>query len=144
MTLKNRFFTLAKKHKLAVVLLAFESIGSAILTAIFVAGVIADYQVRPEIVVTHIPDYIALGAIFLLATLMFFFITRQLMFSKRWARSAAVFAQLIQIAIAWNSFTGDSLGYFFGGWLIVTSAASLYLLFSKDVIEATVEKIDRE
>ena len=144
MSLKNRFFTLAKKHKMAVVLLALESIGSAVLTLIFIAGVFSDYQVRPEIVLTHIPDYIALGSIFLLATLMFFFITRQLLFSKRWARSAAVFAQLIQLAIAWNSFTGDSLGFVFGGWLIATSALSLYLLFSKDVIEATVEKIDRD
>jgi hypothetical protein len=144
MTLKNRFFTLAKKHKLAVVLLSLESIGSAILTAIFIAGIVSDFQVRPEIVLSHIADYVALCAIFLLATLMFFFITRQLVYSKRWARSAAVFAQLIQIAIAWNSFTGDPLGYFFGGWLIATSASALYFLFSKDVIEATVEKIDRD
>lgn len=144
MTLKNRYFALAKKHQIAVAVLLLEAIGTAVTTAIFIAGVISDSQVRSQIFTTHIPDYIALIAIFVLSTLMIFFIARQLLFRKRWARSAAMFVQLIQIAIAWNSFTGDQLGYLFGGWLAGTAGIGLYVLFSKEVIDSTTEKVDRE
>ena len=144
MTLKKRFLALAKKHQIAVVVLLLETFGSALTTLLAIAGVALDFSRRPEIVQTRIPSYLFLIAIFIATTLLIYFITRQLIFCKRWARSAAVFVQAIQIAIAWNSFSGDLQGKLVGVWLIATAAIALYVLFSNDVINATTEKIDRE
>ena len=144
MTLKNRFLALAKKHRIAVVILLLEALGAALTTAVFVAGTIVDSITKPEIVSVSLGGYIAIDLIFLAATLVAFFTARQLIFQKRWARSSAVYWQLIQIALAWNSFTGDVLGYFFGGWLAGSAGVALYFLFSKEVIDGTAEKIDRE
>ena len=144
MTLKNRFLALAKKHRIAVVVLLLEAFGAAFSTAVFIAGTIVDAFSKREIFAKSFGGYLTIDAIFLLATVLAFFTARQLVFQKRWARSSAVYWQLIQIAIAWNSFTGDVLGYFIGGWLAGSAGVGLYVLFSKDVIEATTEKIDRD
>ncbi len=144
MTLKKRFLALAKKHQIAVVVLLLETFGSAATTLLAIVGVALDYSRRPEIVKTHIPDYLFLILIFIATTLVNFFITRQLVMCKRWARSAAVFVQAIQIAIAWNSFSGDLQGKVVGVWLIASAAVGLYTLLSNDVINATIEKIDRD
>lgn len=144
MTLKNRFFALAKKHQIAVVVLLLESFGAIITTLAFAAGTISDLTSNPNHVAILLGADISLIAIFALAAASVIFISRQLVFGKRWARSAAVFWQLIQIAIAWNSFTGDSAGMAVGAWLVITAAVGTYFLFSKDVIAGTTEKVDRD
>ena len=55
-----------------------------------------------------------------------------------------MFWQLIQIAIAWNSFTGEVTGYYFGVWLLATAFIGLYFLFNKTVVEQTTEQVDRD
>lgn len=142
--MKNRFLTLAKKHQTAVVVLLVESLGVAITTLLFALGLILDANRNPKHFALIAGADISLVAIFGATTAMAIFITRQLAMRKRWARSAAVFWQLIQIAIAWNSFSGDLLGVLFGLWLAGSAVVGLYFLFTKDVIEGTTEKIDRE
>lgn len=90
------------------------------------------------------PTLFALIAIFLLATTLLFFVARQLVFKKRWARSAAFFWQLIQLSVAWNSFSGEFANFYIGGYLVVSSIVTIYFLFTKRVIEETQEAVDRD
>ena len=55
---------------------------------------------------------------------------------KRWARSAGVFWQLIQIAIALGTFEASLLG---GFAIALPSLAVLLTLFSSEVVKATSE-----
>jgi len=55
---------------------------------------------------------------------------------KRWARSAGVFWQLIQIAIALGTFEASLLG---GFAIALPSLAVLFTLFSSEVVKATSE-----
>lgn len=55
---------------------------------------------------------------------------------KRWARSAGVFWQLIQIAIALGTFEASLLG---GFAIALPSLAVLFTLFSAGVVKATSE-----
>jgi len=53
---------------------------------------------------------------------------------KRWARSAGVFWQLIQVAIALGTFEASLLG---GFAIALPSLAVLFTLFSSEVVKAT-------
>ena len=55
---------------------------------------------------------------------------------KRWARSAGVFWQLIQLAIALGTFEASLLG---GFAIALASLAVLFTLFSSEVVKATSE-----
>jgi len=55
---------------------------------------------------------------------------------KRWARSAGVFWQLIQLAIALGTFEASLLG---GFAIALPSLAVLFTLFSSEVVKATSE-----
>jgi hypothetical protein len=136
MTLKARFLALAWQLRVAVMVIFAEAFATALVAIFFIVGLILDAKLLGAM--------IALCVMFAGTAAFVFFIARQLMFKKRWARSAAVFWQLIQLAVAWNSFTGEITGYFFGAWLIITAAAALYFLFTKVVVEETQEQIDRE
>lgn len=136
MTLKARFLALAWQLRLAVMVIFLEALATAAVALFFAFGLITDAKLLGAM--------IALTAIISATAAFLFFISRQLIFRKRWARSAAVFWQLIQIAIAWNSFTGEVTGYFFGGWLVATAVVSLLLLFNPTVVAITDEQIDRE
>jgi hypothetical protein len=57
---------------------------------------------------------------------------------RRWARSAGVFWQLVQLAIASGSFSGQFGSQAIGWSLIVPSVLVLALLFSKKVVAATM------
>ena len=65
--------------------------------------------------------------------------TRGLLKHARWSRSAIVFWQTCQLAVAWGSFTGPgaSTGYWVGIALVVVSLAALALAFSKPVLDRT-------
>lgn len=78
------------------------------------------------------------------ATAWVLFVAYSLTRGKRWARSAALFWQLVQLAIATGSFTGQ-FGSLWIGWSIAApSAAVLMLLFSKKVVAATLAGLDPE
>ena len=136
MTLKKRFSALVWQLKIAIIILAIEASIMALVSSTFLLNI----AYAPK----SVPTLVALFAIFVAAALLLFFVIRQLTFKKRWARSAAFFWQLIQLAVAWNSFTGQWANYAIGGYLVVTSLATIYFLFTKPVIEETQEKIDRE
>ena len=136
MTLKARFLALAWQLRLAVIVIFLEASATAGVALFFAFGLITDAKLLGAM--------IALTVIISATAAFLFFIARQLVFRKRWARSAAVFWQLIQIAIAWNSFTGEATGYFFGIWLLTTAVSGLSLLFHPVVVASTDEQIDRE
>jgi O-antigen/teichoic acid export membrane protein len=113
-----------------------EALATSVVAVFFVVALFTD----AKLVGTLIALCVVIGG----TAAFLFFVSRQLVYRKRWARSAAVFWQLIQIAIAWNSFTGEVLGYYFGVWLLVTAFVALYFLFNRRVVELTDEQIDRD
>jgi hypothetical protein len=136
MTLKARFLALAWQLRVAVGVIFAEALATSVVAVFFVVALVTD----AKLVGTLIALCVVIGG----TAAFLFFVSRQLVYRKRWARSAAVFWQLIQIAIAWNSFTGEVLGYYFGVWLLVTAFVALYFLFNKRVVELTDEQIDRD
>ena len=87
---------------------------------------------------------VALFALVAAATVWVFFIARGLWRGKRWARSGALFWQLVQLSVASASFSGQFGNAVIGWSLIVPSVLVLALVFSKPVVEATMAQIDRE
>ncbi len=136
MTLKQRFKALVWQLKIAIMLLTLEA---SILGLVSLSAIPGGF-----ITLKDAPTLFALIAIFLLATLLLFFVARQLVFKKRWARSAAFFWQLIQLSVAWNSFSGEWANYFIGGYLVISSLATIYFLFTKAVVDETQEQVDKE
>ncbi len=136
MTLKARFLALAWQLRVAVMVIFVEALATSGVALFFVFGLLTD----AKLVASLIAICVVVGGT---ATYLFF-VARQLVFRKRWARSAAMFWQLIQIAIAWNSFTGEVTGYYFGVWLLGTAFVGLYFVFNKTVVEQTTEQVDRD
>jgi O-antigen/teichoic acid export membrane protein len=136
MTQKARFLALAWQLRVAVMVIFAEALATSVVAVFFVVALVTD----AKLVGTLIALCVVIGG----TSAFLFFVSRQLVYRKRWARSAAVFWQLIQIAIAWNSFTGEVLGYYFGVWLLVTAFVALYFLFNRRVVELTDEQIDRD
>ena len=87
---------------------------------------------------------VALFALVAAATVWVFFISRGLWRGKRWARSGALFWQLVQLSVASASFSGQFGNAVIGWSLIVPSVLVLALVFSKSVVKATMAQIDRE
>jgi hypothetical protein len=86
----------------------------------------------------------ALFAIVAAAAAAVFFIAIALSRGKRWARSAAVFWQLVQLSVAAGSFTGETPNAAIGWALIVPSAVVMILLFRNEVIDATMREVDKD
>ena len=87
---------------------------------------------------------VALFALVAAASAWVIFIGFGLRKGKRWARSAGVFWQLIQLAVASASFSGQFGSQAIGWGLILPSVWVLILLFSKKVVAATLENTDEE
>jgi len=87
---------------------------------------------------------LALFGLIAAASAAIFAIARSLMAGKRWARSAALFWQLVQLSIAAGSFTGETPNVVIGWALILVSASVLILLFRKEVIAATMQQVDKD
>ena len=87
---------------------------------------------------------VALFALVAAATVWLFFIAVGLWRGKRWARSAALFWQLIQLSVASASFGGQFGNAAIGWSLIVPSLLVLVLVFTKSVVKATMAQMDRE
>jgi len=64
------------------------------------------------------------------------FAGRAILRGKRWARSAGIFWQLIQLAIASGTFEASLL---YGYAIAIPSLALLFTLFTKTVVKATSE-----
>lgn len=64
------------------------------------------------------------------------FAGRAILRGKRWARSAGIFWQLIQLAIASGTFEASLL---YGYAIAIPSFAVLFTLFTKTVVKATSE-----
>ena len=136
MSLKARFLALAWQLRVAVMVIFAEGLATSAVALYFLFGLVTDAKL--------VGALIALCAITSGTAAYLFFVARQLVFRKRWSRTAAIFWQLIQIAIAWNSFTGEVTGYYFGAWLLATAFIGLYFLLTKAVAEQTTEEIDRD
>lgn len=136
MSLKARFLALAWQLRVAVMVIFLEALATSGVALFFLFGLFTDAKL--------VSSLIAICVVISGTAAYLFFVARQLIFRKRWARSAAMFWQLIQIAIAWNSFTGEVTGYYFGAWLLVTAFVGLYFAFHKTVVELTTEQVDRD
>ena len=91
-----------------------------------------------------LPTTLSLFAIVALTAAAVLFFAYGLFQGKRWARSAALFWQLIQLAIASGSFTGQFGSNAIGWGLIIPSVIVLVLLFTKPVVAATLRGLDPE
>jgi hypothetical protein len=69
---------------------------------------------------------------------------RALSQGRRWSRNATLFWQLVQLAVAWGSFTGQFANAAIGIGLIVPSVLVIGLLFSRPVFAATQGEIPEE
>lgn len=87
---------------------------------------------------------VALFALVAAASAWVIYIGFALRKGKRWARSAGVFWQLVQLAIATGSFSGQFGSQAIGWGLILPSVLGLGLLFSKKVVAATMGNINEE
>jgi hypothetical protein len=85
---------------------------------------------------------VALFALVTAASVWVIYIGFGLLKARRWARSAAVFWQLVQLAVATGSFSGQFGSQAIGWGLILPSVLGLGLLFSKKVVAATMGPTD--
>lgn len=67
------------------------------------------------------------------------FVARAILRRKRWARSAGVFWQLIQLAIAFGTLEASLLGALA---IAIPSVLVFFTLFTKQVVDATLESRD--
>ena len=73
--------------------------------------------------------------ILLMSALFLTLASRAILSGKRWARSAGVFWQLIQIFIAFGTYEASVLGAIA---ITLPSLAVLFTLFQKEVVQATL------
>jgi hypothetical protein len=87
--------------------------------------------------VKSLPTMLALAALGLIVAIWLAYVFKALYEGRRWARSGAIFWQLVQLTIAWGSFTGQFANAAIGIGLIIPSVAVIALLFTKPVFDAT-------
>ncbi len=85
---------------------------------------------------------VALFALVAAAAAWVIFIGFALLKRKRWARSGGVFWQLVQLAVATGSFSGQFGSQAIGWSLILPSVLGLGLLFNKKVVAATLTNFE--
>ncbi len=111
-----------------------------VLIAIVVTYVVATLSGE----VKSLPTMLALTALGLLLAVWLAFVIKALWSGRRWARNGAIFWQLVQLAIAWGSFTGEFANAAIGIGLILPSLAVIGLLFEKSVFAATQGEIPND
>lgn len=94
--------------------------------------------------VRDLPTMLALVALGLGLATWVGFIIKALVAGRRWARSGALFWQLIQLTVAWGSFTGEFANAAIGFSLILPSVTVIALLFTRPVFDATQEEIPND
>ncbi|MEN9606177.1 MAG: hypothetical protein RL605_5 [Actinomycetota bacterium] len=90
-----------------------------------------------------VPMALALFALFAGFAVWILAAAKGLLAGRAWARSSALFWQLVQLAIASESFTGPGGNVWIGSGLIATSVVVLVLLFSKQSLAHTRRDIER-
>ena len=128
---------LPKALKAIIWLIFAEGLVVASLAAVLLADILLGNS-------RSVPTALALFGMVVAAGAFVIFISWSLRRSKRWARSAALFWQLIQLAIATGSFTGQFGNAAIGLGLIVPSLAVIVLIFRKDVVAATMAEGDKD
>ncbi len=120
--------------------LAILAIELLALLAIVLAYVVATLSGE----VKSLPTMLALTALGLILAVWLTFAIKALSAGRRWARNAAIFWQLVQLTIAWGSFTGQFANAAIGVALIIPSIAVIGLLFEKTVFAATQGEIPND
>ena len=120
--------------------LAILGIEFAVLVALVVTYVVATLsgEVKSQ------PTMLALAALGLILAVWLAFTIKALRDGRRWARNAAIFWQLVQLTVAWGSFTGQFANWGIGIGLILPSVAVIALLFEKSVFAATQGEIPND
>ncbi|MCX8529794.1 MAG: hypothetical protein ORN27_06995 [Rhodoluna sp.] len=118
-------------------ILAILGVEFCVLVAIVVTYVVA--TVAGE--VKSLPTMLALAALGLILAVWLAFVIKSLWGGRRWARNGAIFWQLVQLTVAWGSFTGEFANPVIGVGLILPSVAVIVLLFTKSVFDATQGEI---
>ena len=126
--------TAPRSIKLAVAILALEALAPAFLAAWDLIDILSGKALMLSALLAQL-------ALWLGAALWVGFTARRLYEGRPWARSAAVFWQLVQLAVAWGSFTGKYANWWIGGALIVTSLLVFVLVLSKQSLEHTARDI---
>lgn len=90
--------------------------------------------------VKSLPTMLALAGLGLIVAIWLAYVIKGLSLGRRWARSGAIFWQLVQLTIAWGSFTGQFANAAIGFALIVPSVLVIGLLFTNPVFAATQEE----
>lgn len=87
---------------------------------------------------------VALFALVAAAAIWIIYVSVNLFRGQRWSRSAGFFWQLVQLAVATGSFSGQFGSQAIGWSLIIPSVLVIGLLLSKKVVAATMGAIDSE
>ena len=120
--------------KVAVGILALESLAPGFLAVWDLIDIFSGKAIMLSALLAQL-------ALWLGAALWVGFMAKRLYDGRAWARSAAVFWQLVQLSVAWGSFTGEFANWWIGGALIVTSLAVIVFVLSKASIAYTAREI---
>jgi hypothetical protein len=120
--------------KVVVGILAIEALAPGFLAAWDLLDIVTGKAIMIEALLAQF-------ALWLGAALWVAFTAKRLYEGRAWARSAAVFWQLVQLSIAWGSFTGQFANWWIGGALIVTSLAVFMFVLSKESLAHTAREI---
>ena len=120
--------------------LAILGVEFAVLVALVITYVVATLSGE----VKSLPTMLALAALGLILAVWLGFTIKALRDGRRWARNAAIFWQLVQLTVAWGSFTGQFANWGIGIGLILPSVAVIGLLFEKSVFAATQGEIPND
>ena len=120
--------------KVAVGILAIEALAPGFLAAWDLFDILSGKAIMLSALLAQL-------ALWLGAALWVGFTAKRLYEGRAWARSAAVLWQLVQLSVAWGSFTGEFANWWIGGALIVTSLAVFIFVLSKESIAHTARDI---
>jgi drug/metabolite transporter superfamily protein YnfA len=119
------------------IILGVLGVELSVLIAIVVTYVVATLAGE----VRSLPTMLALAALGLVLAVWLAFVVKALASGRRWARNGAIFWQLVQLTVAWGSFTGEFANPLIGVGLILPSLTVIVLLFEKSVFAATQGEI---
>jgi hypothetical protein len=91
--------------------------------------------------VKSLPAMLALAGLGVILAAWLGFTIGALYSGRRWARNSAIFWQLMQLTVAWGSFTGQFANAAIGVGLILPSITVIVLLFTRAVFDATQGEI---
>ena len=122
------------------VILGILGIEFLVLIALVVVYVVATLAGE----VKSLPTMLALAALGLVLAVWLAFVVKALASGRRWARNGAIFWQLVQLTVAWGSFTGQFANAAIGIGLILPSLTVIALLFEKSVFASTQGEIPND